>query len=212
MKKTCSQCGETKDVKLFRDKRNTCRSCFLIQCTERTAERRRQRKKDLVEYFGSKCTDCGYEGPAFAFDFDHRDPLKKEFSISREGNRGTFEEVLAEAKKCDLVCAICHRIRTHVQRCSGCILCDEDAEPVRFRNRVEHKFCALCGKKLHRQNKGVRCQDCIGKYKITWPELDDLIAMIKGSNFRQVARRLGISDNAVRKHLSTRGIDPKSIK
>ena len=50
------------------------------------------------------------------------------------------------------------------------------------------------------------------KTKIPWPSDDDLIEMIKKSSFLQVGKELGVSDNAVRKRLKSRGFDTKSIK
>lgn len=57
------------------------------------------------------CMDCGIKYPYYVMDFDHlRD---KKFQISRVTAKGiTIEKALLEIKKCDLVCANCHRIRT----------------------------------------------------------------------------------------------------
>lgn len=57
------------------------------------------------------------------FDFDHRDPKLKSFSISDKGVTVSLARLQEEVKKCDLVCANCHRFRTHVQRCLGCEHC-----------------------------------------------------------------------------------------
>ena len=68
------------------------------------------------------CMDCNMEVTRdnyFCFDFDHRDPMQKSFSISaksRDVAQGTLE---AEFAKCDLVCANCHRLRTHIQMKTG---------------------------------------------------------------------------------------------
>jgi len=40
--------------------------------------------------------------------FHHRDPATKEFSISEYGVCRSWERMLAEAKKCVLVCSNCH--------------------------------------------------------------------------------------------------------
>ena len=47
-------------------------------------------------------------------DYDHRPGTKKKFNVSviRKGKA----EILKEIEKCDLVCANCHRIRTHNRR------------------------------------------------------------------------------------------------
>ena len=68
------------------------------------------------------CMDCDMKVTRenyFCFDFDHREPMEKSFAISsksRDVARATLE---AEFDKCDLVCANCHRIRTHLQIKSG---------------------------------------------------------------------------------------------
>lgn len=60
------------------------------------------------------CMDCGETHPAFAMDFDHRDPDTKKFNISRAAGMGVdFAALMAEIDKCDIVCAVCHRYRTH---------------------------------------------------------------------------------------------------
>jgi hypothetical protein len=47
-------------------------------------------------------------------DFDHRDAAKKKHSIAQLVTRLTaIEIILKEIKKCDLVCANCHRQRTY---------------------------------------------------------------------------------------------------
>ena len=69
-----------------------------------------------------ECMDCGMKVTRenyFCFDFDHREPMEKSFAISsksRDVARATLE---AEFDKCDLVCANCHRIRTHQQIKTG---------------------------------------------------------------------------------------------
>lgn len=102
--------------------RTQCKSCISNKNKQAVTIRRQKVKRLLVEHFGNKCVDCGYEGPAFMFDFDHKDPSIKEFSIASKASY-SYQSLLAEATKCDLVCARCHRFRTHVQRCNGCELC-----------------------------------------------------------------------------------------
>jgi hypothetical protein len=95
----------------------------MSDLSERVKRRRLKVKALLVEEHGSKCLDCAYEGPPFMFDFDHRDPTIKEFGVAAGGQTRSLERSRAEAAKCDLVCANCHRMRTHRQRCTGCIYC-----------------------------------------------------------------------------------------
>ena len=50
-----------------------------------------------------------------AFDFDHRNPHDKRFSLSKIRNQ-SVKQVLEEMAKCDLLCAFHHRIRTQRDR------------------------------------------------------------------------------------------------
>jgi hypothetical protein len=62
------------------------------------------------------CMDCGLrfeEEIRSLFDFDHRDPSQKCFSLANVKHRiYTLNEMKAELLKTDLVCANCHRKRT----------------------------------------------------------------------------------------------------
>ena len=78
--------------------------------TYRSQKRRRQRRKsELVAAAGGRCIDCGYKKSLAALEFHHLDPAAKEFGIGSFD--GSLERLLAEAKKCDLLCANCHRLR-----------------------------------------------------------------------------------------------------
>lgn len=62
------------------------------------------------------CGECQRRFPFFAMDFDHRDPTEKLFEVTRMLGRVDTEKLLEEANKCDIVCANCHRKRTHERR------------------------------------------------------------------------------------------------
>lgn len=55
--------------------------------------------------------DCGFQGPALLYDFHHRDPRYKEFSMCMGNMLLKWERLLNEAMKCDLLCPMCHRLR-----------------------------------------------------------------------------------------------------
>lgn len=58
------------------------------------------------------CTDCGYREHAVALDFDHLPGAIKLYRIACMA--GLRRELIdAEIAKCEVVCANCHRIRTH---------------------------------------------------------------------------------------------------
>lgn len=73
---------------------------------------RRERIAYLRRYKADRgCADCGEDDP-IVLEFDHR--RDKSFTIGNN-SRG-WSVVLAELEKCDVVCANCHRRRTHKRR------------------------------------------------------------------------------------------------
>ena len=62
------------------------------------------------------CADCGVQWPPVAMDFDHRPGHHKAFNIGATVASHSVEQIVAEADKCDVVCACCHRLRTHERR------------------------------------------------------------------------------------------------
>jgi hypothetical protein len=65
----------------------------------------------IAEYkAGRPCADCGLVFHPSAMEFDHVRGEKK-FTLSRV--TGSIEATLEEIAKCELVCACCHRVRTH---------------------------------------------------------------------------------------------------
>jgi hypothetical protein len=71
-------------------------------------EYRKNTKIKLVEGFGSKCACCGLKDDPIVYDFHHIDPSQKDFQISTS-KKASWEAFKDEAKKCILVCVICHR-------------------------------------------------------------------------------------------------------
>ena len=66
--------------------------------------------------------DCGLAVTRenyICFDFDHREPALKSFAISAKRKDVSKAILEAEFDKCDLVCANCHRLRTHLQFKTG---------------------------------------------------------------------------------------------
>ena len=65
------------------------------------------------------CADCGRPITLenyMAFDLDHVDPADKSFTISTKYKHVGHDRLRAEIAKCELLCAYCHRLRTHRDR------------------------------------------------------------------------------------------------
>lgn len=64
--------------------------------------------KELKET--TPCADCGMLYPYYVMDFDHLGDKFKQLSSMRSYS---FERIKQEVAKCEIVCANCHRKRTH---------------------------------------------------------------------------------------------------
>lgn len=90
---------------------------WYLRNREATIERTKRALLAAKEWIWSlksgPCKDCLRTYPPYVMDFDHRPGETKLFEISKGYRRNARVTVLAEIAKCDLVCANCHRIRTH---------------------------------------------------------------------------------------------------
>lgn len=66
----------------------------------------------VLEAKDKPCADCGIRYPYYVMEFDHLDSETKEFNVSAGVVRASYERVIAEIAKCEVVCANCHRFRT----------------------------------------------------------------------------------------------------
>ena len=77
-------------------------------------EHSRVRQEWINTFKDKPCADCGRNFPTCCMDFDHVRGEK----LKGIGRMMTFSEVrvLEEVAKCKVVCACCHRVRTHPSR------------------------------------------------------------------------------------------------
>jgi hypothetical protein len=123
--KVCTSCGEEKKHDEFTKKRNglnaKCKVCTRVVSKQHYVDNkpayieRNQRKRryltDMLRVLKDEpCADCGVRYPYYVMDFDHRSDKVTEVSLLV---RTSVEKLMAEAAKCDVVCANCHRERTY---------------------------------------------------------------------------------------------------
>jgi hypothetical protein len=132
----CYRCHEVKPLEDFAWRRKgknerdsfcrPCRSAYGREHYEANRQRyidqaraskealRLERTRYLIEFFKrNPCTDCGESDP-IVLEFDHlRD---KSFSIGTKLTQFRWQRILDEIKKCEVVCANCHRRRTAERR------------------------------------------------------------------------------------------------
>ena len=88
------------------------RKAYGPKLRARQADRRRELKARLITEAGGECADCGIVGPPCIYDFHHKDPRKKEVSVSQMSGYKE-KRIREEVKKTVLLCSNCHRIRHH---------------------------------------------------------------------------------------------------
>lgn len=74
-----------------------------------------ERRQMVLEAKSRPCADCGVAYPYYVMDSDHRDGVRKEFLL-HSITAVTKRAITREIAKCDVVCANCHRERTHRRR------------------------------------------------------------------------------------------------
>jgi hypothetical protein len=75
--------------------------------------KRRRRSHWIGKYKEAKgCCICGYNKSKYALDFHHRDPSQKKFNASVRMFNLRLKTIIAEIRKCDIMCANCHRIES----------------------------------------------------------------------------------------------------
>ena len=84
----------------------------------KNVSRRRAEAKDASRKFlqdlkeATPCTDCKEHYPYYVMDFDHL--YDKQFKVSMMPTLGySLKKIKEEIAKCEIVCANCHRKRTH---------------------------------------------------------------------------------------------------
>ncbi len=166
------------------------------QYARRTAEKRRERKQKLVEMSGGKCIMCGYARCLAALSFHHRNPEEKKFGLTVSGlGANTWKAIIAEWKKCDLLCRNCHAEieykpilevvteRLHRQR---------HVRPKVFRR------CVVCRKKtVNRKYCSPLCCH-MAQRRVKRPTKRQLKQLIQNMSWCAIGRKYGVSDNAIR--------------
>jgi hypothetical protein len=163
-----------------------CNSCIVNS-------RRLTRKKELVRLKGGACLRCGYSKSLRSLCFHHRDPAQKRFDLNVRSFMRAMRELIAEAEKCDLLCANCHG-EAH----------DEIDLPSRSLIRLKHspdKTGSNGSNPFVTSFTPVPCMK-----KVAWPDDSELAVLLASTPATTVAKQLGISSVAIAKRCQKRGI------
>lgn len=212
--KNCKHHGETKFVLEGRGYYR-CAKCRM----DAVSRKRKNLKKDLVDYKGGRCEKCGYSKCVAAMDFHHKDPKQKDFALSSNGHTKSWEKLKKEADKCLLVCSNCHREiheqlngfkdnRKNIINKEYKIVTKESA-PSRIKQTKKYNKCTICN--IDTYNKKYCSNICakLSKRKVDRPNKEKLIELLKKNSWVKVGNLFGVSDNAVRKWAKQYNINTK---
>ena len=133
--------------------------------------KRRLVKEGILDYICSNCGISSWQGKPISLHLDHINGINNDHRL----------------ENLRILCPNCH-----------------SQTPTYAGKKLKRNRCCIeCNVQI---TKGAtKCRKCNLSQervkKITWPEMSKLIEMIKESNWSAVARKLNVSDNAVRKHV-----------
>lgn len=122
--KLCKTCGTESPHDWLKDCRNAEGGYYRAECrvchNARAVMNYDELKRAAIAYKGGKCSHCGlrHDCPA-VYDFHHRDFREKEYrfgDLCKCKRIAQFSDLTPELDKCDLLCAICHRVLHYTER------------------------------------------------------------------------------------------------
>jgi hypothetical protein len=167
-----------------------------MNSSENVMRTQKRKKIDAVNAFGGCCCICGYDKCINALEFHHLDKSTKEETPSHVIMKWKWDRVVKELEKCILVCANCHR-EIHAKETS-----DKDLDLYNYVKPWLKKECNYCTKEFKTKDEGQKfCSHVCSTYsqrKVKHPTKEELSELIKTTNWTQLGKMFGVSDNAVR--------------
>ena len=137
--KICSKCKQELPISEFRWKNKSqgihhsqCKACQKAQ--EKIHYQESKERRDAVRLTtdlqktnnlgivdkakANGCKKCG-EKRLYVLDFHHRDPSVKEGTINHMLKSSSYNKLIEEIDKCDVLCANCHREFHYLERENG---------------------------------------------------------------------------------------------
>lgn len=132
--KQCNRCKETLPLDMYNSKgknkiQSYCKPCAREYARENyhkdreaNADKQRLSKKARMDAIrvdvrklkeDTPCMDCGVQYPYYCMDFDHVNGKKVTHISEMIHNASARWKIFSEITKCEIVCANCHRKRTH---------------------------------------------------------------------------------------------------
>ncbi len=171
-------------------------------------------KARLVEAMGGKCVCCDYHRCNRALEFHHRNPDEKDSGLGDiRATIRSWKRIVEEAKKCVLVCSVCHAEIHDGIRSVPIDACGFDDKYEEYCKKKIEEFdtCPVCGGLKH--TEALTCSRKCGSsrsWSVDWGSVD-LPASLKIMSIREFASSMGISKDAVRKRMMKLGLNKDGI-
>jgi RNA polymerase subunit RPABC4/transcription elongation factor Spt4 len=150
--------------------------------------KKRLLKAGLLEY---RCNECGivdWNNGSLSLHLDHINGKNRDHRL----------------ENLRLLCPNCHsQTSTWTGRNIGAYGGKRTENILHKKKTPESAQCKVCKKKVSWSAKHCK-KHRPRQTKINWPDVESLIAMVENSSFLVVSRKLGVSDNAIRKRIETR--------
>ena len=156
-------------------------------------------KTKLVNGFGGKCANCGYNKTISALSFHHLNENDKEFGIAQALSKiRSWDKIKAEAKKCVMLCNNCH-----AEHHAGLFEVDDSFprfDPSLIDELDGYKVCPTCNSLC---DLGVEfCSTkCAARKRFNWDSVDVMSMYNSLGSYRKVGFELGLSAAAVKKRI-----------
>lgn len=130
--KTCKDCKQSLPLSEYYVYRHGEKTTYYARCKpcqrsklkrevtpeDKARGRRNSRQRAYDRLAAMKtgpCVDCKVSYPHYVMDYDHVRGEKTK-NLAKMVGRTSWDKILEEIDKCELVCSNCHRIRTHIRK------------------------------------------------------------------------------------------------
>ena len=181
-------------------------------------------KSDLIKYECIRCKITHWEGEKLSLHLDHINGNRFDYRLSNlrllcpncHSLTDTYagKNLKKESNHCvDCKCDITKR----ATRCKNCREIYLKINPGKRKRLITKNYkCKECNLEMYKNKSGF-CNLCIiknnyfnskkRKTKINWPDINILLEKIKNTSYVALGKELGVSDNAIRKHLKNLGVE-----
>jgi predicted Zn-ribbon and HTH transcriptional regulator len=174
-----------------------------------------ERKEKLIQMAGGCCQKCGYKKNNNALCFHHINPETKLFGLSiGELISKDWEVIVNEFKKCQLLCANCHK-ELESENSLSChssyrYIIKKYYNELNINNHKKHKKILTkncenkkCLKEFSTTDENSKycssecCHFC--QRRTERPSQEELIEELKSSSYEAMGRKYGVCGNAIKK-------------